>query len=70
MLSAARCEFCAGDGGTQRRRPGDPADWPVITASAEWNYWDRFDGTVCEFLVEVAAGDMTPAALPMGRSFR
>jgi len=28
----------------------------VITASAEWDYWDRFDGTVCEFLVEVAAG--------------
>jgi hypothetical protein len=36
--------------------PGDPGDWPVITASAEWDYWDRFDGTVCEFLVAVATG--------------
>ncbi len=36
--------------------PGEPDDWPVITATVEWDYWDRFDGTVCEFLVEVAAG--------------
>lgn len=36
--------------------PADPRRWPVITASAEWDYWDRFDGTVCEFLVQVAAG--------------
>lgn len=36
--------------------PADPGDWPVITASAEWDYWDRFDGMVCEFLVQVAAG--------------
>jgi len=33
-----------------------PERWPVITATVEWDYWDRFDGTVCEFLVEVAAG--------------
>jgi hypothetical protein len=34
----------------------EPERWPVITATAEWDYWHRFDGTVCEFLVEVAAG--------------
>jgi hypothetical protein len=36
--------------------PGDPDEWPVVAASAEWDHWDRFDGTMCEFLVEVAVG--------------
>ena len=36
--------------------PGDPDTWPVIAATAQWDHWERFDGTVCEFLTEVAAG--------------
>jgi hypothetical protein len=36
--------------------PGDPDSWPVITATAQWEHWERFDGTACEFLTEVAAG--------------
>jgi hypothetical protein len=36
--------------------PGDPEDWPVVVATEECEYWDRFDGPVCEFLIEVAAG--------------
>ena len=35
--------------------PGDPDQWPVIAATEEGDYWDRFDGPVCEFLAEVAA---------------
>jgi hypothetical protein len=35
--------------------PGDPDDWPVIAATEDGDYWDRFDGPVCEFLAEVAA---------------
>jgi hypothetical protein len=35
--------------------PGDPDDWPVAVAAEEFEYWDRFDGTMCEFLTEVAA---------------
>lgn len=33
----------------------DPDSWPVVAASQECDYWDRFDGTVCEFLTEVVA---------------
>jgi hypothetical protein len=36
--------------------PGDPDKWPVVVATEMCDYWDRFDGTVCEFLIEVAAG--------------
>ena len=34
---------------------GDPGDWPVVIASQQCDHWERFDGTVCEFLTEVAA---------------
>jgi hypothetical protein len=30
--------------------PGDPDRWPVVVATEECDYWDRFDGTACEFL--------------------
>jgi hypothetical protein len=41
----------------QRGQSGqDPDDWPVIAATEEYDHWDRFDGTACEFLTEVAAG--------------
>lgn len=33
----------------------DPLGWPVVIASQQCDHWDRFDGTVCEFLTEVAA---------------
>jgi hypothetical protein len=35
--------------------PAEPEDWPVVIASQQCDHWDRFDGTVCEFLTEVAA---------------
>jgi len=35
--------------------PGDPDGWPVVVATEECDYWDRFDGTACEFLIEVTA---------------
>lgn len=34
---------------------GEPEDWPVVIASQKCDHWERFDGTVCEFLTEVAA---------------
>ena len=37
--------------------PSDaPEGWPVVTASQQCDHWARFDGTLCEFLIEVAAG--------------
>jgi hypothetical protein len=33
--------------------PGDPDSWPVVVANEECDYWDRFDGTACEFLIAV-----------------
>lgn len=32
-----------------------PGDWPVVLASQQCDHWERFDGPVCEFLIEVAA---------------
>ena len=32
----------------------DPDEWPVVAATEECDYWDRFDGTACEFLIAVA----------------
>lgn len=32
-----------------------PGDWPVIIASQQCDHWERFDGSACEFLIEVAA---------------
>jgi hypothetical protein len=32
----------------------DPDGWPVVVVSQECDYWDRFDGSVCEFLSTVA----------------
>jgi len=34
--------------------PGDPDDWPVVAATDNGAYWERFDGPACEFLAEVA----------------
>jgi hypothetical protein len=34
--------------------PGDPGGWPVVVATEECDYWDRFDGTACDFLIAVA----------------
>ncbi len=34
--------------------PGEPAKWPLILAYEEYNYWERFDGPLSEFLTEVA----------------
>jgi len=34
----------------------DPDGWPVVVTSHECEYWDRFDGTVCEFPIGIAAG--------------
>jgi hypothetical protein len=37
--------------------PGGPDDWPVVVAAEEYEYdrSKRFDGTMCEFLIEVAS---------------
>jgi hypothetical protein len=36
--------------------PREPEGWPVVIASSHCGgHWERFDGTVCEFLTEVAA---------------
>lgn len=32
----------------------DPVEWPVIVASNSFSHWERYDGTMCEFLIEVA----------------
>ena len=36
--------------------PGDADEWPVIIATEEGDYWQRFDGPLTEFLAEVATG--------------
>jgi hypothetical protein len=35
--------------------PGAPDSWPVVLASAQCDHWERFDGTVADFLAQVAA---------------
>jgi len=35
--------------------PGDPDGWPVVVSPEEFEYWDRFDGSMCDFLTEVVA---------------
>jgi hypothetical protein len=50
---------CHADGGLAfwlTQPGGDPDDWPVVFSSTASVYWGRFDGTICEFLIEVAAG--------------
>jgi len=44
--------------------PGDPDEWPVIVATEEGDYWERFDGSACEFLTEVAAGCYNASGFP------
>jgi hypothetical protein len=44
--------------------PGDPDEWPVIAATADGDYWERFDGPACEFLTEVAAGRYDASGFP------
>ncbi len=46
--------------------PGDPDEWPVIVATEEGDYWERFDGSVCEFLAEVMAGRYDASRFPDG----
>lgn len=31
----------------------DPDSWPVVAASQQCDYWDRYNGSVCRFLIEV-----------------
>jgi len=44
--------------------PEDPDDWPVIAATHNGGYWDRFDGSACQFLAEVAAGRYEASVFP------
>jgi len=44
--------------------PGDPGAWPVIIATEEGDYWERFDGPVSEFLAEVVTGRYDAAGFP------
>jgi hypothetical protein len=44
--------------------PGDPDDWPVIAATEDGNYWERFDGPAGEFLARVAAGRYDASGFP------
>jgi hypothetical protein len=46
--------------------PGDPDDWPVVVATEECDYWDRFDGTACEFLIAVTAGRYDASGFTQG----
>lgn len=46
--------------------PGDPEQWPVIVATEEGDYWERFDGSACEFLAEVMAGRYDASRFPDG----
>lgn len=34
---------------------GDPAEWPIVVSSNSLDYWARFEGVACEFIIEVAA---------------
>ena len=44
--------------------PGDPGKWPLVLAYEEYNYWQRFDGSLCEFLTEVALGRFDASGFP------
>ena len=44
--------------------PGDPDDWPVITATETGDHWERYDGPACQFLTEVAAGRYDASGFP------
>lgn len=44
--------------------PGDPDDWPLVLATEDGDYWDRFDGPVCEFLIEVVLGRYDASGFP------
>ena len=46
--------------------PGEPEGWPVVLASEKCGHWERFDGTVCEFLTEVAAARYDASAFTAG----
>jgi len=46
--------------------PGDPDGWPVVVATEECDYWDRFGGSVCEFLLEVTAGRYDASGFTQG----
>jgi hypothetical protein len=35
---------------------GDPDAWPLVLAEEGYEHWERFDGSLCEFLTEVAFG--------------
>jgi hypothetical protein len=37
---------------------GDPDTWPLVLADEEYGYehWERFDGSLCQFLTEAATG--------------
>lgn len=35
---------------------GDPAEWTIILADEEFVYWEEFNGSLSEFLLEVASG--------------
>jgi len=37
---------------------GDPDTWPLVIADEEYGveHWERFDGSLCQFLTEVATG--------------
>lgn len=36
--------------------PGDPTKWTLILVSEEFDYWESFDGSLSEFLLDVAYG--------------
>lgn len=36
--------------------PGDPDEWPLVLLEETYDYWERFEGTLSQFLTEVALG--------------
>lgn len=44
--------------------PGDPGKWPLVLAHEEYSYWERFDGSLCDFLTEVALGRFDASGFP------
>jgi hypothetical protein len=46
--------------------PGDPDAWPVVLATEEGDYWDRFDGSASEFLVSVVTADYDASGFTEG----